>query len=113
MSLTKRQLEDAARCMIIDCEDCSVYCINTIEVTRRAARTALELRTQVTRMRKALTVANNYMPDIGHFCTCGQCKKCGADINYASYGYCLRCARNIIDAALSDTPKNKEGGKTK
>ena len=54
--------------------------------------------------KKALIVANNYMPDIGHFCTCGQCKKCGANINYASYGYCLKCARAIIDAALSDTP---------
>ena len=53
--------------------------------------------------KKALIVANNYMPDIGHFCTCGQCKKCGANINYASYGYCLKCARNIIDTALSDT----------
>jgi hypothetical protein len=42
--LTKRQLEDAARCTIIDCEDCSVYCVNTIEVTRRAARTALAYR---------------------------------------------------------------------
>lgn len=80
-----------------------------LELQRKIA----QLRAQVTRMRKALTVANNYMPDIGHFCTCGQCKKCGTDINYASYGYCLRCARNIIDAALSDTPKNKEGGKTK
>ena len=55
-------------------------------------------------MRKALTVANNYMPDVGHFCTCGKCKTCDTDINYASYGYCLKCARVIIDAALSDTP---------
>ena len=28
-----------------------------------------QLRAQVTQMRKALTVANNYMPDVGHFCT--------------------------------------------
>jgi len=63
-----------------------------------------QLQAQVARMRDALTIANNYMPDIGHFCTCGQCKKCGTDINYASYRYCLKCARNIIDAALSDTP---------
>ena len=42
--LTKRQLEDATRCTIIDCEDCSIPCINTIEVTRRAARTALAYR---------------------------------------------------------------------
>ena len=63
-----------------------------------------QLRAQVAKTKKALIVANNYMPDIGHFCTCGQCKKCGANINYASYGYCLKCARNIIDTALSDTP---------
>ena len=67
-------------------------------------RKIAQLRAQVTRMRKALTVANNYMPDTGHFCTCGQCKKCGTDINYADYGYCLKCTRDIIDAALSDTP---------
>jgi hypothetical protein len=65
------------------------------------------------KMRDALIIANNYMPDVGHFCTCGQCKKCGTDINYADYGYCLKCARDIIDTALSDTPRNKEGGKTK
>jgi len=63
-----------------------------------------QLQAQVARMRDALTVANNYMPDIGQFCACGKCKTCGADINYAGYGYCLKCARNIIDAALSDTP---------
>ena len=62
-----------------------------------------QLRAQVTRMRKALTVANNYMPDVGQFCACGKCKTCGTDINYAGYGYCLKCARNIIDTALSDT----------
>ena len=115
--LTKKQLKDAARCMIIDCEDCSVYCINTIEVTRKVARTALayrkmlerlkqenngwqeryyeldaghsrlfkdfcklqkeneQLQAQVARMREALTVANNYMPDIDHFCACDKCKK--------------------------------------
>mgnify|MGYP001435264463 FL=1 len=56
------------------------------------------------KMRDALIIANNYMPDIGHFCTCGKCKRCGTDINYAGYKYCLKCARNIIDAALSDTP---------
>ena len=63
-----------------------------------------QLQAQVARMRDALIIANNYMPDIGHFCTCGKCKRCGADINYAGYKYCLKCARNIIDAALSDTP---------
>ena len=62
-----------------------------------------QLRAQVARVREALTVANNYMPDIGHFCTCGKCKRCGTDINYAGYKYCLKCARVIIDAALSDT----------
>jgi len=72
-----------------------------------------QLQAQVARVRDALTIANNYMPDVGHFCTCGKCKTCGTDINYAGYGYCLKCARDIIDAALSDTSKNKEGGKTK
>ena len=63
-----------------------------------------QLQAQVARVREALTMANNYMPDIGHFCTCGKCKRCGTDINYAGYKYCLKCARVIIDAALSDTP---------
>ena len=63
-----------------------------------------QLQAQVARMRDALTVANNYMPDIGQFCVCGKCKGCGTDIGYSGYGYCLKCARNIIDAALSDTP---------
>jgi hypothetical protein len=55
-------------------------------------------------MREALTIANNYMPDVGQFCACGKCKTCGADINYVGYVYCVKCARAIIDAALSDTP---------
>ena len=63
-----------------------------------------QLQARLAQYRDALIIANNYMPDIGHFCTCGQCKKCGTNINYADYGYCLKCARNIIDAALSDTP---------
>jgi len=63
-----------------------------------------QLQAQVARVREALTIANNYMPDIGHFCTCGQCKTCGTAINYAGYKYCLKCARVIIDEALSDTP---------
>ena len=63
-----------------------------------------QLQAQVTRLREALTVANNYMPDIGQFCACGKCKTCGADINYVGYVYCVKCARAIIDAALSDTP---------
>ena len=63
-----------------------------------------QLQAQVAQYRDALIIANNYMPDVGHFCTCGKCKRCGADINYAGYKYCLKCARNIIDAALSDTP---------
>ena len=63
-----------------------------------------QLRAQVARLREALTIANNYMPDVGQFCACGKCKTCGTDINYAGYGHCLKCARNIIDAALSDTP---------
>ena len=60
-----------------------------------------QLRAQVTKTKEALTIANNYMPDIGHFCTCGKCKRCGTNINYAGYGYCLKCARDIIDEALS------------
>ena len=63
-----------------------------------------QLQAQVARLREALTVANNYMPDIGQFCACGKCKTCGADINYVGYVYCVKCARAIIDAALSDTP---------
>ena len=63
-----------------------------------------QLQAQVARMREALTVANNYMPDIGQFCVCGKCKGCGTDIGYSGYKYCLKCARGIIDAALSDTP---------
>jgi FtsZ-binding cell division protein ZapB len=62
-----------------------------------------QLRAQVARVREALTIANNYMPDVGHFCTCGQCKTCGTNISYSGYGHCLKCARNIIDTALSDT----------
>ena len=52
--LTKRQLEDAARCTIIDCEDCSVYCINTIETTRRCGRTALAYRVMLERLEWSL-----------------------------------------------------------
>jgi hypothetical protein len=63
-----------------------------------------QLQAQVARMRDALTVANNYMPDVGQFCACGKCKTCGADINYAGYEHCVKCARGIIDTALSDTP---------
>ena len=67
-----------------------------------------QLRAQVARMREALIVANNYMPDIGQFCACGKCKTCGADINYMGHVYCVKCARAIIDEALSNTSKNKE-----
>ena len=62
-----------------------------------------QLQAQVARVWEALTIANNYMPDVGHFCTCGQCKTCGTNISYSGYGHCLKCARNIIDTALSDT----------
>src|SRR5690606_32545642 len=48
--LMKRQLEDAARCTIIDCEDCSIPCINTIEVTRRCGRAALAYREMLERL---------------------------------------------------------------
>mgnify|MGYP001216104223 CR=1 FL=1 len=48
--LIKKQLKDVARCMAIDCEDYSVYCINTIEVTRRSARTALAYREMLERL---------------------------------------------------------------
>ena len=63
-----------------------------------------QLQARAAQYRDALIIANNYMPDVGHFCTCGKCKTCGTNINYADYGYCLKCARGIIDAALSDIP---------
>ena len=73
MLLTKRQLEDAARCTVIDCEDCSVYCINTIEVTRRCAQTALAYRDMLERLEWAgLTNSNCY------YCViCGRRKEKG------------------------------------
>jgi hypothetical protein len=63
-----------------------------------------QLQAQVAQYRDALIIANNYMPDIGQFCVCGKCKGCGTDIGYSRYEYCLKCARAIIDAALSDIP---------
>ena len=63
-----------------------------------------QLQARVARMREALIIANHRMPDVGQFCACGKCKTCGADINYAGYEHCIKCARGIIDAALSDTP---------
>ena len=71
--LTKKQLEDAARCMLIDCEDCSVYCINTIEVTRRAARTALAYREMLERLEWGNRIPlMNYLPVYEHRCPlCG------------------------------------------
>ena len=73
MSLTKRQLEDAARCMIIDCEDCSVYCVNTIEVTRRAAHTALAYREMLERLEWGNRIPlMNMLPVYEHRCPlCG------------------------------------------
>jgi Zn finger protein HypA/HybF involved in hydrogenase expression len=70
--LTKKQLEDAARCTIIDCEDCSVYCVNTIEVTRRAARTALAYR----EMLEQLEWINNYCPICRQYKTNGHAPTC-------------------------------------
>ena len=125
--LTKKMLKDAAECVALE------YNMNKLEQTIRDLRlyndvgwdeindmfnfalTALkdfcklqqeneQLRAQVARVREALTVANNYMPDIGQFCVCGKCKGCGTDIGYSGYEYCLKCARVIIDEALSDTP---------
>ena len=72
MLLTKRQLEDAARCMSIDCEDCSVYCVNTIEVTRRAARTALAYRDMLER----LEWINNHCPICRQYKTNGHAPTC-------------------------------------
>ena len=63
-----------------------------------------QLQARLAQYRDALIIANNYMPDVGQFCACGKCKTCGADINYAGYEHCVKCARAIIDAALSDTP---------
>ena len=68
MLLTKKQLEDAVRCTSIDCEDCSVYCVNTIEVTRRTARTALAYRDMLERLE---WINNNHCP------ICQQCKTNG------------------------------------
>ena len=63
-----------------------------------------KLRAQVAQYREALIIANHRMPDVGQFCACGKCKTCGADINYVGYEHCVKCARVIIDEALSDTP---------
>jgi FtsZ-binding cell division protein ZapB len=63
-----------------------------------------QLQAQVAQYREALIIANYRMPDVGQFCACGKCKTCGADINYAGYEHCVKCARVIIDEALSDTP---------
>ena len=74
--MTKRQLEDAARCAIIDCEDCSIQCINTIEVTRQAARTALAYREMLERLEWSNRIPlMNYLPVYEHHCPmCGQHK---------------------------------------
>ena len=71
--LTKRQLEDAARCTIIDCEDCSIPCINTIEVTRRAARTALAYREMLEQLEWSNRIPlMNILPVYEHRCPlCG------------------------------------------
>lgn len=79
--------------------------MNKIEQTIRDLQQENErLQAQVARMREALIIANHRMPDVGQFCACGKCKTCGADINYVGYEYCVKCARMIIDKALSDTP---------
>jgi hypothetical protein len=57
--LTKKQLEDAARCAIIDCAECSMYCINTIETTRRCGRAALAYKEMLERLEWA---DNDYCP---------------------------------------------------
>ena len=68
MLLTKRQLEDAARCTIIDCAECSMYCINTIETTRRCGRAALAYREMLERLE---WINNDHCP------ICQQCKTNG------------------------------------
>ena len=79
--------------------------MNKIEQTIRDLQQENErLQAQVARMREALIIANHRMPDVGQFCACGKCKTCGANINYVGYEYCVKCARVIIDEALSDTP---------
>jgi hypothetical protein len=75
--------------------------LDTIEALQQENE---QLQAQVARMREALIIANHRMPDVGQFCACGKCKTCGADINYAGYEHCVKCARGIIDTALSDTP---------
>jgi len=71
--LTKKQLEDAARCMLIDCEDCSTHCVNTIEITRHAARTALAYREMLEQLEWNNRVPlMNYLPVYEHRCPlCG------------------------------------------
>lgn len=73
------------------------------ESERQKQQENKQLQAQVAQLRVALTIANNYMPDIDQFCVYSKCKGCGADIGYSRYKYCLKCARAIIDEVLSDT----------
>lgn len=75
--------------------------VETIEALQQENE---QLRAQVAQYREALIIANHRMPDVGQFCACGKCKTCGADINYVGYEHCVKCARVIIDEALSGTP---------
>jgi cell division septum initiation protein DivIVA len=82
--------------------------VDTIEAMRKHIEALQQeneqLQAQVAQYREALIIANHRMPDVGQFCACGKCKTCGADINYVGYEHCVKCARVIIDEALSGTP---------
>lgn len=71
--LSRRQLEDAARCTIIDCAECSMYCINTIETTRRCGRVALAYRDMLERLE---WVDNDYCPICRQYKANGHANDC-------------------------------------
>jgi len=71
--LSRRQLEDAARCTIIDCAECSMYCINTIETTRRCGRVALAFRDMLERLE---WVDNDYCPICRQYKANGHANDC-------------------------------------
>ena len=93
--LTKKQLEDAAKCAIIDCDDCTIPCINTIIATRRSARTALAYREMLERLEWSLK---------------GKLRKTSPEREY----YCPICENNkrighASDCELAALLKESEG----
>ena len=85
--LMKKQLEDAARCTIIDCAECSMYCINTIETTRRCGRAALAYRNMLERLE---WINNDHCP------ICQQCKTNG-HANDCELAVLLRGSDEYVD----------------